>query len=513
MTEARTRRGFLGLAGASTTAALLASCTTATAGDASAPPRRGGVLRAVFPGAGAKETLDPHRQRQFVDIARHKALCDKLVELDSHLRPVPRLATSWESNSDATVWRFRLRRAPFHHGGVLHPEDVLATLARICAPDAADHMAKTSLSVVDLRASRAVGDHTVELRLRRPHAELPSLLAFTGTPIVHRDYRDPAKPNGTGPFRFRSFHAGRSFAARRFEDHWGGAPYIDELRILSAESEARSSAMQAGEVEYAHEMTPTFARLVEANSRVRVIATPGSGAEGFALKTDRPPFDDPQAALAVKLLIDRGRLLEVILGNRGELGNDMYGRGYRYYPRGVEQREQDLAEARKLVRRTGLHRRELTFYTSTAAEGFVDAAHLFAEMAGEAGLRVRVTTGPPESYFTDMLHTGTLGSHRCGAMPIPTYLGERMLTDSPQNATAWRRKDFDARFAQAQARVDDAQRTAAYGALQRTVHEEGGLVLWGHPDWLNGVSSRLHGVASAPPNTAEWARFDRVWLA
>jgi peptide/nickel transport system substrate-binding protein len=124
-----------------------------------------------------------------------------------------------------------------------------------------------------------------------------------------------------------------------------------------------------------------------------------------------------------------------------------------------------------------------------------------------------VVTGPPESYYTDQLRTGDIGSHRCGAMPIPTYISDRLLTGSPQNASAWEREDFDRAFRGAQSVLDEKERTARYGDLQQRVRDRGGLLIWGHPDWLNAVSARVRGVKAAPPNTVDWARFDNVWLA
>ncbi|WP_405896494.1 ABC transporter substrate-binding protein [Streptomyces sp. NBC_00727] len=505
-----TRRRVLAAAVAAG-AGLLTGCSSEDSG--SAAPKKGGTLRAAFPGAGVKETMDPHAQRQFVDIARHKAVFDKLVELDSTLRPVPRLARSWSSDDEARVWRFELREARFHDGHRLGPDDVLYSLSRILDPDAADHLAKNSLSHIDLVNCRKVGRRGVEIALTRPNAELPSQLAMTGTPIVRDGWDDPTEPVGTGPFRSVSFTAGRGFTGRRFDDHWNGAPYVDEVRILSAETEARAAAVRSGEVHFAHEMTPTFARTVAHDNRVRMVATRRSGVQGFALKTDRAPFDDPDAAMAVKLLVDRKRLVEVVCSGRAEIGNDLYGKGYTYYPDGLEQRERDVAEARRLLKRTGLYNKEVAFYTSTAADGFPQAAHLFAEQAGEAGLKVEVVNGPPESYFTDALTKGTITNHRCGAMTIPTYISERLLTDAPQNQSAWQHEDFDSAFTAARAMVDDERRTDRYGAVQTTLRDRGGLVLWGHPEWLNAVASTVHGVKEAPPNTVDWARFDRVWLA
>ncbi|MBB4778582.1 ABC transporter substrate-binding protein [Actinomadura livida] len=218
MPSATSRRGFLGLAGAAG-AVLLGACSSGGT-ESGGTPRRGGAVRAVFPGSGAKETMDPHAQRQFVDIARHKAVFDKLVDLGPTLRPVPRLAERWEANGDATLWRFHLRAAVFHDGHVLDAGDVLYSLARILDPKGVDRRARTSLAGIDLGRSRAAGERVVEIALKRPNAELPSLLAMTGTAIVRRGYADPSKPVGTGPFRFQSFTAGRSFTGRRFDDHW-----------------------------------------------------------------------------------------------------------------------------------------------------------------------------------------------------------------------------------------------------------------------------------------------------
>ncbi|WP_259471979.1 hypothetical protein [Streptomyces shenzhenensis] len=98
MPIAPTRRSVLAAA-AATGAGLLTGCSSAGSGSSS--PKKGGTVNAALPGRGGEETMDPHAQRQFVDIAQHKAVFDKLVELNSTLRPVPRLARSWSSDDEA----------------------------------------------------------------------------------------------------------------------------------------------------------------------------------------------------------------------------------------------------------------------------------------------------------------------------------------------------------------------------------------------------------------------------
>ncbi|MEV5966249.1 ABC transporter substrate-binding protein [Kribbella sp. NPDC051952] len=510
MSDALNRRGFLGLAGGVGLAALTACGAD---GEAVAEPKQGGRLRAVYAGGGAKEVLDPHEQSLFVDIARHKAMFEKLVELGPDLKPVPRLASKWEHDPGAITWRFTLQDATFHDGAQLVADDVLYSLARMADPNAPERVAQSSLATLDLRRCKAIGPRTVELVLAAPNAEFPALLAGIGTQIVRDGFKDPTKPVGTGAFRFVSFEAGRSMVASRYDEYWDGPARIEELQVLSADSEARANAVQGGQAEYANDMTATFARTAEAGQAVRIVAAKASTMQAFVMKVDQAPFDNPDVRLAFKLLADRKRLVDVVLAGRGAVGNDLFGKGYQYYPAELPQRERDVDRATALLKKAGLVGKEVELFTADASAGFVEAATLFAEQVGEAGVKLKVTTGSPQTYAKDLLTKGVIGNHRSGAMPIPQYITDRLLTRSPFNVTHWRRPAFDAGFAAAQVLTDEAARSARYGVLQKELRDDGGIIAWGLPDYLVAVSAKVQGVQAVPPNTLDSGRFDKVWLA
>jgi peptide/nickel transport system substrate-binding protein len=510
MSDALNRRGFLGLAGGLGLAALTGCGAD---GEAAAQPTQGGRLRAVYAGGGAKEVLDPHVQSLFVDIARHKAMYEKLVELGPDLKPVPRLASTWEHDARATTWRFTLRDATFHDGAKLTSTDVLYSLARIADPATPERVAQSSLATLDLRRCKAVDPRTVELVLSAPNAEFPALLAGIGTQIVRDGFKDPTKPIGTGAFRFVSFEAGRSMVASRYDGYWDEPARIDELQILSADGDARANAVQGGQAEYANDMTATFARTAEAGKTVRIVAAKASTMQAFVMKVDRAPFDNPDVRLAFKLLADRQRLVDVVLAGRGAVGNDLFGKGYQYYPAELPQRERDVDQASALLKKAGLVGKEVELFTADASAGFVEAATLFAEQVAEAGVRLKVTTGSPQTYAKDLLTKGVIGNHRSGAMPIPQYITDRLLTKSPFNVTHWRRPAFDAAFAAAQVLTDEPARSARYGELQKTLRDDGGIIAWGLPDYLVAVSAKVQGVQAVPPNTLDSGRFDKVWLS
>ncbi|MEV0368321.1 ABC transporter substrate-binding protein [Streptomyces sp. NPDC050636] len=511
------RRGFLiGASGAAALGALaLAGCGSGgSSGGGGGKPRRGGKLRAAFAGGGANETLDPHLASLFSDVARAKALYDKLADFDDALTPRPRLATKWEPNKALDRWTVTLRKATFHNGEPVTAADVLFSYRRIADPKKA-FRSKADLEPIDLKASRAVGKNTVEFRLKRPTAEFPDILAAFGAYIVPEGTGSFAEPVGSGPFRLVSFSPGKSTVLRRFDDYWDGAPYLDELEFVAANEEsARINALLGGQVEYAHELSPTTARAHERGGQIEIVRLKNSSMQSFAMKTDRPPFDDKRVREAFFLIADREELVRGALSGAGEVGNDLFGKGYTYYAKDLPQRTQDLDRARHLLKEAGAENLKVTLDTSDVASGFTEAAGIFRDQAAKAGVKVTVKNHNPDSYWSDILDSGTLCSYRSGAMPIEMHISQRLLTGSPTNATKWHHKDFDTLYQQAQSTADRAERSALYGRMQRRLHAEGGFLVWGFADWIVGTAKNVRGVArQAPANSLDWARFDKVWLA
>ncbi len=516
--HALSRRKFLevgaGISGLAVAGTSLAGCGTdsGTAPAGAGTPRPGGRLRAAFAGGGAQETLDPHEANLFVEVARAKALFDKLADYGPDLSIVPRLAERWETDASLTRWRITLRPAAFHDGRPVRAADVLHSYARILDPRRS-FRAKSSLAVVDLAASRALGDQAVEFALKRPFAEFPNVLAAFGTYIVPEGTDSFEHPVGSGPFAFASFSPGRSMLLRRDPGHWDGAAHLDELEfVIANEESARVNALVGGQVDYAHELSPTSARTYRGSDRVTVLRMANSAMQAFAMKVDRPPFDNRDLREAMFHLVDRPALVETVLAGTGQVGNDLFGRGYRYYADEIPQRTRDLDRAKWLIERAGATGLGIRLDTSEAAAGFLEAASVFAEQAREAGLRIDNVVGNKDTYWKDTKDTGVLSCFRSGAMPIETHIAQRLLGNSTTNVTKWSRPEFDALYDKAVGSADEQVRRQAYVDMQSMLHAEGGYLVWGFADWLIGTAKNVGGVANAPANTLDWARFDKVWL-
>jgi peptide/nickel transport system substrate-binding protein len=502
VTDPLNRRGFLGL-GLAAGAVLLTGCSS----DSSSGSR----LRAAFAGGGATEVLDPHLANLFNEAARSKAMFDKLADLGSDISPQPRLAEKWEPSADLKTWRITLRQATFHDGRPVRAADVLASYARILDP-AKTYRAKSSLALIDLSNSRAIDDRTVEFVLKRPFAEFPNAMAAFGTYIIPEGFTDFGKPVGSGPFSFVSWEPGRSVLLKSNPSYWDGAPFIDELEFLIANEEtARINALLGGQVEYAHDLTPATAR--QYRSRATFVNAPNSGMQAFAMKVDRPPFDNKELREAMFVLTDRQQLVDTVMPGAGQVGNDLFGKGYQHYASDIPQRVHDLDQAKALIKKAGAEGLTVQLTTAPVAAGFVEAATVFAGQLRAAGLKAEIVTGNKDTYWADILTKGSLTSFRSGAMPIETHISQRLLTGSTTNATKWARPEFDALYNRAVSAPSAQDREDAYLKMQRELHAEGGLLVWGFADWIVATSSKVSGVQAAPANTLDWARFDKVRLA
>lgn len=505
------RRGFL--IGGSTLA--LGTLAGACSGSQASSNHGSSIdtFSVVMQGSGADEGIDPGTDHLFIDEARLKAMYDGLFEVDDQMRPMPRLAESGEPSPDGRTWRLKLRDARWHDGKKFTSADVLYTLARVLGPtQKKPFVAATTLDQIDLSQSRAVDERTVEIALKEPSFDFLTALAAYGTRIVQDGARDFTAAVGTGPFKFESFTPGRQLVATAYEHYWDTPPRIQQLRILSVDTEARLTAMQAGQADFADNITPSAAKTLKGTDDTTVNTTPNSGIHYFAMKTDRPPFDNADVRRALMLMVNREELVKVALEGEADVANDVFGKGTQYYANDLPQHTYDPDAAKALLRKAGAEHLTFDLYTAPVVSGFVEAAHLFKEQARHCGVTVNVIVGSKDSYYSEALKTGQLSMGQSGPLPVANHFASRLLTGSPQNRTLWSDADFDRLYAAAQATSSESQRAALYKQMHELLYDRGGLLFWANSHWNNAANSKFKNIPTGVPNSFNWARFDKVSL-
>ncbi len=510
------RRAFL----AGTTGIAAASLIGCAGNEPTSTPDSGGAggsieqFTAAFQGNGASEGLDPGIHTAFIDEARMRALYDYLFELDDTLTPVPRLAESAEANETGDVWRVRLRDARWHDGTKLTSADVLYTISRVLGPvETKAFAAGAAMQIVDLPNCREVDDQTVELALKTPNFEFPTQLGVYGMRIIKNGTVDfTTKPVGTGPFVFESFTAGTEMSATAYADYWDGAPLVQRLTILSSDRDARVNAIQSGQVDYVDDLTAAGATQLEAVKGISVRRIPNCQIYSFIMKTFRSPFDDPVVREALFTAFDREELVRVALEGDGQVGNDLFGPGFRYYAGDIPQRVFDPDASRAALARAGRDELAFSLFTAPAASGFPEAAALVVDQAARGGIRIQLDQGAKDTYYSEVKERGDITMSRSGPMPLPNHFAMRLKADAPQNYGKWQDREFNDLYSKALATKDDDARTKVYHDMQRIMHERGNWIVYGTAPLRNAVSEKYR-LAPAPTNTTGYARFDKVQLA
>ena len=321
------RRTFLGLAGASAAAAILAACggstrdgharreadpaaaggpttaaqaapttaapsaavgtaapaapqaaptaaPTAAAASAAAPAARvpSGTLRIAHP--DKLTTLDPTAASSLAGptLTVGKAIFDQLVTKD----PVtgeykPSLATKWETPDPAT-WIFTLRSdAKWHDGSPVTATDVKATLDRIAVKKGPIQPLWATLTSVEA-TSPTVATMKFSAPIGTVLAGAALLNILPAAKMEAADYFN--KPIGSGPFKVTSFTPDSNVTLEANTAYWGGPPALQSLvfRIIP-ETTARITSIDTGEIDMTWTIPPDQLPKLKQNTNLTVSPT------------------------------------------------------------------------------------------------------------------------------------------------------------------------------------------------------------------------------------------------
>ncbi len=283
----------------------------ASAAGAATRPHYGGTLRVELRARVA--SLDPREwPADPVEAAATEKLAallfDRLVRLDDRGQPEPALAVSWEHDSAAKRWQFRLRvGVKFHDGTPLTPAAVAAAWQGEGNPLGKDRLASVSGEWLVIESGRAMPD-------------LPAELAVGRSLVFHVTAEGGI--TGTGPFRVAEWQPRRHLVVAANEDCWAGRPFLDSITVeLGVAPPQQIVDLELGKADLV-EVAPDHARRT-AQSGARTWSS--SPVELLALVFDpqRPAVQDARLRRALALSIDRAAIWNFLLQKQGEIAGGL----------------------------------------------------------------------------------------------------------------------------------------------------------------------------------------------
>jgi len=466
---------------------------------ASAKPKKGGHIRSAVSGGSAKDSLDAQTAYLTVpQIGMQWQLYDSLLGFDPDHKMIYLLAESWEPSADATVHTVRLKPdLVFHNGKSVTADDVVWSYERILDPD-------TGAAGVDLLGDLSPGntkkldDLTVQFTLDRPNAIFWESLAFFCNAIVPVDY-DPSTTAGligTGPWKIESYRPGEQGIFVANPDYWGEGPYAEKLSMIQfTDPTARLNALLSGSVDHCEMVEYGQAGVVEGNAELALLEAKSGGWKPFTIRVDQKPFSDVRVRQAMRLIVDREEMIQQALSGYGWIGNDMYAPYDPGFPKDLPQREQDLEQAKALLKEAGQEGLSVELVTSdVVGAGMVAAAQVFAEQAKAAGVTVNVKKVDGNVFYGEDYLKWTFAQDYWGTR---NYLAQTTLStskDAPYNECRWEDEEWQKIVDEAFMTSDEAKRNELVGEAMTIEHDRGGYIVWQYNVLLDAYSKKLAGL-------------------
>lgn len=479
----------------------------------SGTPSRGGRLTVGVLSAGNTETTNPFTAYGLSDYPRVHQTHETLWEASNDLTFEPLLLEEGLPNKTATEWTLRLKEGVTFSDGKDLTADDLAHSIRLWA-DPNSYAYTLGGDYFDAASIRKLDNRTVRVRLNKPVARLQEVMAWIWFAVV-RDGDDPARPSaGTGPFVLSDFKAGSYSLMTANTNYWrGDGPYFDELYIDSSftDDNARTNALLSGQIDVAPNLP--YAQAKQPGSNINLLSTPGTNFMPFNMRIDEAPFNDVRVRQAMRLLCDRQQMVDNVYQGLGSVGNDIPGQFCEFFASDLT-RERDVDQAMALLKAAGQENLRATLQTSTAVPGFTEAAALLQSQAKDASVNLSVKREDAARYFEPSELYTQMTFSQDSLYPAPSlHFNWRvsLLSNSSANATHWNGPNTAALFDQANATLDTAKAAELWRELQIEQFDEGGMLVWGTSDFVDGYATDLAGAQPSKYSFCENWQFWKVW--
>jgi peptide/nickel transport system substrate-binding protein len=490
-----TRRDFLARLAALGITTTLPSILSPTTAQASAA-KKGGQLRIGMAGGSTTDSLDPATITDAMARSINWQLRNCLVEIDHKSHPVPELAEAWDPSPGAAQWTFNLRKGvEFHNGKTLEAEDVVFSINH--------HRGKDSKSgakgIVDaIEEIKTDGKQTVVFKLKEGNADFPFIMSDYHLTIVPSGTKgaDWEKGIGTGGYILDSNEPGYRTFTKRNPNYWKqGRAHFDEVETIGIpDVTERVVALHRGQIDAMNRFELKLTHLLPRARGIQIINITGAKHYSLPMLTDREPFNNNDARLALKYAVDREHLLKTILRGYGSLGNDHPIAPFqKYYASELPQRKYDPDKAKFHLKKAGMLDYTFKLHAANAAFGSaVDAAGLYKEHAAKAGIKIEVIVEPNDSYWSKVWMKKPWVMSYWGGRPTADWMfSTAYAEDAAWNESFWKHERFNKLLKEARAELNEAKRHEMFVECQRIVRDEGGTVIPLFGNWIEAATKKV----------------------
>lgn len=452
------------------------------------------------------DTLDPVLSNTIAGRSVLQALCDKLLDVDSDLNFVPRLAESWAWSEDRRALTLRLRAGlTFHNGDPLDAEAVRFSLHRAATLQASRRRSE----IAEISAIETPDARTVVLRLSAPSAPLLAQLADrAGMVIAPRAAEGFARaPVCSGPFIFTGMVPQDRIEFRRFASHWNAA----EVRVETLsfrpmpDSTVRLLNLRSGALDLVERVAASDVAALRRDGRLRYVEARGFGFTsiianvGNGPRSQNPFGQDPRLREAFDRALDRAALNQVVFEGANTPGNQPIPPGSPFYAPSFPMQPRDIPAARRLLAEAGQPSPQVALLVPNIPE-LRQMAEVMQAMVREAGFDLRIETRELATA-AQMMNAGDFQAFLIGWSGRVDPDGNIFAFNhcrGANNDSKFCDPRVDAALEAARATVDPAERARHYHAALAIALPARHRIYLTHEAWRFAHAARVSGFRAVP---------------
>ncbi|MBX5465350.1 MAG: ABC transporter substrate-binding protein, partial [Clostridia bacterium] len=247
-------------------------------------------------------------------------------------KPVGDLAESWQVSPDGKVWTFHLKSGlRFANGDPLTAGDVAYSFDRAVQLNQGPAWLLTQFGIAK-GSTVATDDRTVQIHLA--HAVSPniflSVLTFPVAAVVNPREVQAHEKNGdmgqawlnghsagSGPYILTGWQREAQITLEANPNYYGEKPAMKTVLIKHMpETTNQLTALQRGDIDIAHNLSPDQLRSLEGARDVQVVDGLNLGLVYLGMNAGMAPFDKKEVRQAVRYAIDyQGLIQEIVQGH------------------------------------------------------------------------------------------------------------------------------------------------------------------------------------------------------
>jgi peptide/nickel transport system substrate-binding protein len=506
MADISRRQLVTGAAGLAVVGSLAAACggssptNVATSGTSGGKPKRGGNFRLGVTGGGSKDIMDGQNIITKPDQARLMTAFETLLLFDDNYQLTTNGLAENVTAENPKLYTIRLKKGiEFSNGKTLTADDVLYSFRRI-GTKAYGLTGYAATGTMDIAGMKKLDKYTVQLPLKSADATVPQTLAsytFNMVPVGYKAF--PAPQVGTGAYKLKSFTPGAQSVHVRNPNYWrgGGEPWFDQVTIIDfTDATAQVNGLLGGQVDAMTDLPASQVAVLQGRGMHALVSETG-GWLPLCMAIDLPPFNDVRVRQAMRLLVDRPQVITQVLSGFGKEGNDLYGRFDPGYDSSLPQRNQDISEAKRLLKAAGKQNLVVDLHTTNGAAGMVELATVFANQASAAGVKINIHNDP--NYYGNQYLKLAFSVDFWGTRSYLNQVQQGSLPNSPYNETHWPPKsglgsNFISLYNQALATTDVGKRMEIEHEMQKLEYDIGGYIIPFFNDLIDGYAANVKGL-------------------